>query len=117
MKVTGHGDGLPDTTVGSTTATVVAGEMPAGDLRVDGPVDGHAQVGAALSARPASFPGDARFTYSWVVGGVERSTTDSYTPTAADLGATIRLTVGVTATGYTGTEVWTSLAVAPATRS
>ncbi|MBU5422269.1 hypothetical protein KQI48_06290 [Cellulomonas hominis] len=115
VKVTGHGDGLPDTTVGSTTATVVAGEMPAGDLRVDGPVDGHAQVGTPLAARPTSFPGDARFTYSWVVGGVERSTTDSYTPTAADLGATIRLTVGVTATGYTGTEVWTSLAVAPAT--
>lgn len=117
VRVTGHGDGLPDTTVGSTTSTVVAGAMPSGVLRVDGPVDGYAQVGTALSAQPASFPEDARFTYSWVVGGVERSTAASYTPTTADLGASIRLTVGVTAAGYTGTEVGTSLAVAPATPS
>lgn len=114
VRVTARGTDLPDTTVGSSTSTVVAGTIPSGQAQVVGATGGQVQAGTPLTVQPAAFPEGGRLTYSWTVDGVERSTAATFTPTAADLGSRVAVTVTVTAPGYHPGELWASLTVAPA---
>lgn len=45
----------------------------------------YAKVGTPLKASMTDAPEDMTVTYTWSVGGVQRATGDTYTPTSADL--------------------------------
>lgn len=67
-------------------------------------VTGTPRVGAPLSATPGGWTGGANwFGYQWLANGVDipGAIQTTYTPTAADLGATISVRVTAKRTGYT----------------
>ncbi|MDR1711176.1 MAG: S-layer homology domain-containing protein [Propionibacteriaceae bacterium] len=68
-------------------------------------IQGTIRVGQPLSAAGLSCPAST-FQYAWKRGDVIRSTTATFTPTAADLGSRITLTVTVSKSG--ATQVFTA---------
>ena len=99
------------------TTTVAAITPPLSFMFGQITVSGSAYVGRTLTATPNSeWPVGAHFAYSWEVDGVERSATESYTLTPADLGKDVWVYVDATASGYrdrsTGVPVG-SVTVAP----
>ena len=64
-------------------------------------VSGTARVGAVLTAVPGSWSPSATFTYAWKRGTTVVGTSSTYTPTSADRGSALTLTVTGSATGYT----------------
>ncbi|RMI14429.1 hypothetical protein [Cellulomonas triticagri] len=90
----------------SVASDTVAGlEKMYGQIDVSGATgeygDKVAYVGRTLVASPdAGWPADAQFVWSWEVDGVERSTTNAFTPSLQDLGRDIWVYVDVTAPGF-----------------
>ncbi|WP_282948284.1 hypothetical protein [Cellulomonas endometrii] len=103
--------------VSETLGTIQRGTIAAGDLGLDGTVDGQAVLGQVLTPRPSGWAG-ASIAYEWFIGDNEFSVPGAtYTPTAADLGKTIRVRATVTAPGMTTVhdDAWAWAAVATPT--
>jgi surface antigen len=65
-------------------------------------VGGTPQVGVALTANPGTWSPDASFSYQWFVADtvVVGATGATYTPTPADLGKTVAVSITATRPGY-----------------
>jgi hypothetical protein len=103
--------------ISETLGTIQRGTIAAGDLALDGTVDGQAVLGQALTPRPSGWAG-ASIAYEWFIGDNEFSVPGAtYTPTAADLGKTIRVRATVSAPGMTTVhdDAWAWPAVATPT--
>ncbi|VTR76389.1 hypothetical protein [Cellulomonas hominis] len=103
--------------ISQTLGTIQRGTIAAGDLALDGTVDGQAVLGQVLTPRPSGWAG-ASIAYEWFIGDNEFSVPGAtYTPTAADLGKTIRVRATVTAPGMTTVhdDAWAWAAVATPT--
>lgn len=112
---------------GSTPLVVDTGQERTGiDVRLGGLVQntsaptiaGVAQAGTPLTAGPGTWqPADTAVTYRWVVGDdttpADDPTGPTYTPTAADVGMTIRVhATGTHTAGWVPSSAW-SAATAP----
>jgi hypothetical protein len=120
VTVTGSHPSLPAGTakvISETLGTIQRGTIAAGDLALDGTVEGQAVLGQALVPRPSGWAG-ASIAYEWFIGDNEFSVPGAtYTPTPADLGKTIRVRATVTAPGMTTVhdDAWAWPAVATPT--
>jgi hypothetical protein len=105
VTVTGDRLGYASAVVTSLpTATVV----PSTFASIPTPtITGTAQVGGALSSNTGTWPSDTTFAYAWRQIGAATilGTTSTYTPTAADLGKYLTLTVTASLTGYSDAVV------------
>ncbi|QTV78958.1 hypothetical protein [Microbacterium sp. NIBRBAC000506063] len=63
-------------------------------------ISGTVRVGTKLTASPGVVAPTATFTYAWKVAGTTVGTAKTYTPTAAQLGKKLTLTVTAKRTGY-----------------
>ena len=116
VAVTGsHAPLTPATRTSAPGVVVGLGSVPAGTVTLDG-LDGHeAVLGRTITALASGF-GDATLGYAWTVGGVAvPGHAATYTPTGADLGKMIRVTVTATAPGRTTAEISRSALPAVAT--
>jgi hypothetical protein len=84
--------------VSSATALVGYGVFAASPTPT---ISGTARVGSVLTAVPGSWSPSATFTYAWKRGTTVVGTSSTYTPTSADRGSALTLTVTGSATGYT----------------
>ena len=84
--------------VSATTALVGYGVFAASPTPT---ISGTVRVGSVLTAVPGSWAPSATFTYAWKRGTTVVGTSSTYTPTSADRGSALTLTVTGSATGYT----------------
>jgi hypothetical protein len=65
-------------------------------------ISGTAKVGQVLTAKAASNPTGATFTYAWFAGGtaIANAITATYTPVAGNVGKTLTVKVTAVKTGY-----------------
>ncbi|WP_101524369.1 M1 family aminopeptidase [Nocardioides houyundeii] len=97
VTVTGTKPGYESVVHSSAPALVVPGTL------TDTPVpalDGAAQVGLPVGPLTGTWDEGVDLTFAWQVAGVEVATSRSYTPTAADAGKNLSVTVTGTKPGY-----------------
>ena len=110
VTVTGSASGYTSVSkVSAATALVGYGIFASSPVPT---VSGTARVGAVLTAVPGSWSPSATFTYAWKRGTTVVGTSSTYTPTSADRGSALTLTVTGSATGYTSAAT-VSVATAP----
>ncbi|MGH3472816.1 MAG: CHAP domain-containing protein [Nocardioidaceae bacterium] len=117
VQVTASAAAMQPATASSARTSAVA----PGDLVVSAPptITGTPRVDTQLSATSGTWSPSAQYTYQWNAGGipVANAVGATFSPTAAQLGQQISVTVTATRAGYT-TAISTSAAttaVAPAT--
>jgi chondroitin AC lyase len=99
VRVTGSRAGYA-----TTSRTSDAQKVAAGTLTSKTPtISGAAKVGVTLTAKPGTWTAGTSMKYQWSVGGraVTGATKSTYTPKAADLGKTVKVTVTGSKAGYT----------------
>ncbi len=99
VTVTGSASGYTSVSkVSAATASVGYGVFASSPVPT---ISGTARVGSVLTAVPGSWSPSATFTYAWKRGATVVGTSSTYTPTSADRGFALTLTVTGSATGYT----------------
>ncbi len=99
VTVTGSASGYTSVSkVSAATASVGYGVFATSPTPT---ISGTARVGSVLTAVPGSWSPSATFTYAWKRGTTVVGTSNAYTPTSADRGSALTLTVTGSATGYT----------------
>ncbi|TIC88975.1 hypothetical protein E8D34_00115 [Nocardioides sp. GY 10113] len=109
--------GYPDATTKTSTGV---GPVDGGTITLPNPtITGTPKVGVPLTASVTGLdPADAAVAYSWVGGSPTASTGGTYTPTAADLGAPLRVDASATRSYFdTASSSTTTAAVLPGTFS
>ena len=104
VAITAHRSGYPDTTSVSAAIEPVA----AGALTTQTPViSGNPSVGVRLSAAPGAWGPDPALSYQWLSGGtaIRGATGSTFTPTVAQIGHPLSVTVTGTQSGYTTAAV------------
>jgi hypothetical protein len=110
VTVTGSASGYTSVSkVSAATASVGYGVFASSPVPT---VSGTARVGSVLTAVAGSWSPSATFTYAWKRGTTVVGTSSTYTPTSADRGSALTLTVTGSATGYTSAAT-VSVATAP----
>lgn len=97
--------GATETARSTPTATVTGGTPPAPTIgNTTAPsVTGATTVGSVLSATSGSWsPADATVTLQWLRGEAVVGSGTTYTTSAADVGATLRVRASATKSGWTG---------------
>jgi surface antigen len=115
VRVTGSRTGFTTATSTSTpTAAVAAGTL----TRKAGPtVQGAPRVGSPLTATPGTWSPAATPSYQWYAGtrAVAGATAATFTPSASERGATIRVRVTARRAGFTTTTATSASTAAVAT--
>ncbi|QLQ11515.1 MAG: CHAP domain-containing protein [Nocardioidaceae bacterium] len=91
-------------TSATSTSTATAAVKEGAFERETGPaITGTAQVGQVLTASPGTWTPPGAYAYQWYLGNVAiaGATKATYTPKPADIGKRIKVSVTVTAAGYT----------------
>ncbi|MGI9824724.1 sunset domain-containing protein [Agromyces sp. Marseille-Q5079] len=100
VRATGALAGHTTTTqTSAATALVASGTLTTATPKITGAV----KVGSILTAAPGWTPSNIAYTYTWKRNGtaITGATKVTYTPTSADLGAKLTVTVRGALTGYT----------------
>ncbi|WP_344114289.1 SdrD B-like domain-containing protein [Nocardioides humi] len=111
--------GATESALSAETATVTGGQPPVSAIGNTTPpaVSGSTTVGSTLTATPGVWtPSDATVTLQWLRGATVVGSGTSYTTTAADVGATLRVQASATKTGWTAATA-SSAAFGPITDS
>lgn len=95
--------------VGSRSYSARTARVLVGEIVVDRPftLTGRPELGHELVVQPGTYePADAAVTYTWLRDGVAipGATGTAYTPTAADLGATVSVRVGLARRNYASAQ-------------
>ncbi len=99
VTVTGSASGYTSVSkVSTATALVGYGVFASAPTPT---ISGTARVGSVLTAVPGSWSPSAALTYAWKRGTTVVGTSNTYTPTSADRGYALTVTVSGSATGYT----------------
>lgn len=105
VSVTGTATGYtPPTATATSLGTAIPAAPPLVLIAATPTVTGNAQIGGVLTAVPGAWtPATAALTYQWTRNGtaISGATAATYTVTAADKGATLKVNVTGSAAGYT----------------